>query len=92
MSDTLRRTVTICNVRGLHARASAKFVETGLDYQAEILVSKDGETVSADSIMELLMLAASKGSAIDIICSGPQAEPALDALVALVEAGFHEED
>jgi phosphocarrier protein HPr len=87
-----RRRVTICNARGLHARAAAKFVETAQRYDATIHVSRDDETVSADSIMELLMLAAGKGSQIGIQASGADADEATQALVELVEAGFHEED
>jgi phosphocarrier protein len=82
----------ICNARGLHARAAAKFVEMAQGFDAEIHVSRDGETVSADSIMELLMLAAAKGSEIGIETSGPDAERAADSLVDLVAAGFHETD
>ena len=87
-----KRRVTICNARGLHARAAAKFVELAQAYEAEIRVSRDGETVNADSIMELLMLAAGKGSEIGIEAEGAQAAEAADALEALVAAGFHEED
>lgn len=89
--NAVARRVTICNTRGLHARAAAKFVEMAQGFDAEIHVSRDGETVNADSIMELLMLAASKGSEIGITTSGEQAEAAADALTALVEAGFHED-
>tara|TARA_R110000868_G_scaffold6550_7_gene37064 strand:- start:21081 stop:21353 length:273 start_codon:yes stop_codon:yes gene_type:complete len=89
--SAVARRVTICNTRGLHARAAAKFVEMAQRFDAEIHVSRDGETVNADSIMELLMLAASKGSEIGITTSGEQAEAAADALTELVEAGFHED-
>lgn len=88
----LERRVTICNARGLHARAAAKFVETAQGFDADIQVDRDGEIVNADSIMELLMLAASKGSEIGILAEGAQAEPALETLVALVEARFHEDE
>jgi phosphocarrier protein HPr len=91
VSQVARR-VMICNARGLHARAAAKFVEMAQGFDAEIHVSRDGETVSADSIMELLMLAAAKGSEIGIETSGPDAERAADSLVELVAAGFHETD
>ena len=90
--STAQRRVTICNNRGLHARAAAKFVELAQGYDAVIHVSRDGETVNADSIMELLMLAAGKGSEIGIEASGQQAAEVADALAQLVEAGFHEED
>ncbi|MEP3073649.1 HPr family phosphocarrier protein [Maricaulis sp.] len=91
MTQIARRAV-IRNARGLHARAAAKFVELAQGFDAEIHVSRDGERVNADSIMELLMLAAGKGSEIGIETSGPDAERAADSLTELVEAGFHEED
>lgn len=87
-----RRTVTICNRRGLHARAAAKFVKTTETFEAEVSVSKDGTTVGGLSIMGLMMLAAGTGSAIEIAAEGPDAQAALDALQALIEAGFHEKD
>ncbi|MCR9219500.1 MAG: HPr family phosphocarrier protein [Alphaproteobacteria bacterium] len=86
------RTVTICNRRGLHARAAAKFVKTTETFEAEVSVSKDGTTVGGLSIMGLMMLAAGTGSAIEIAAEGPDADAALDALQALIEAGFHEKD
>jgi phosphocarrier protein HPr len=85
------RTVTICNVRGLHARASAKFVKAAAGFDAEVRVSKDGTEVDARSIMGLMMLAAGIGSTIEIEAEGAEAQKALDALVALVEARFDEE-
>lgn len=90
--SVVERRVTICNNRGLHARAAAKFVELAQGFDAVIHVSRDGETVNADSIMELLMLAAGKGSEIGIEATGAQADEVADALAALVEAGFHEDD
>ncbi|WP_300529663.1 HPr family phosphocarrier protein [Maricaulis sp.] len=90
--NSAERRVTVCNARGLHARAAAKFVEMAQGFDATIHVSRDGETVNADSIMELLMLAASKGSEIEIRSDGSQAEEAIDALAGLVEAGFYETD
>jgi phosphocarrier protein len=86
------RTVEIVNKRGLHARASAKFVKTAAGYDAEVRVTKDGQTVDARSIMGLMMLAASPGCSIDIEAEGPQAEEAVAALVALVAARFDEEE
>ena len=88
----IERRVTICNARGLHARAAAKFVETSQGYDAVVHVTREGETVNADSIMELLMLAASKGAEISIASEGAQAEDASAALVELVEAGFYESE
>jgi phosphocarrier protein len=79
------------NERGLHARASAKFVKLASGFDAEVTVSRDGQGVDARSIMGLMMLAAGIGSSIDISAEGPQAAEALDALVALVAARFDEE-
>ena len=85
------RTVEIVNQRGLHARASAKFVKTAAAFDAEVTVSKDGTTVDARSIMGLMMLAAGPGAEIEIAAEGPEAEAALEALTQLVEAKFDEE-
>lgn len=84
------RVVEICNERGLHARASAKFVKMASAFDAEVTVSKDGHTVDARSIMGLMMLAASCGSTVEICADGPDAAEALKALVALAEAKFGE--
>ncbi len=80
----------IANEKGLHARASAKFVEVVEAHDATAEVRKDGMTVSGDSIMGLLMLAASRGTSIDVQTSGPQAEALADALEALVANLFGE--
>ena len=88
---TVRRTVEICNVRGLHARASAKFVKMAAGFDAEVRVEKDGSTVDARSIMGLMMLAAGIGSTIDIEAEGEEAQAAVDALCALVAARFEED-
>ncbi|MDD3838776.1 MAG: HPr family phosphocarrier protein [Phenylobacterium sp.] len=88
---TTTRTVEIINQRGLHARASAKFVKTAAAFDAEVTVTKDGTTVDARSIMGLMMLAAGPGCEIEIAAEGPDAEAALDALVTLVAARFEEE-
>jgi phosphocarrier protein len=82
--------VTIVNKRGLHARASAAFVKLAEQFDADIQVTKDGQTVSGSSIMGLLMLGASPGSTILIVTEGPDAEEALEAITALVEARFNE--
>ncbi len=87
----IRRRLEIVNERGLHARASAKFVETVESYDAEAEVSRDGQTVLGDSIMGLLMLAAAKGSAIEVATRGPEAEALMAALEALVAGRFGEE-
>ncbi|BEV11331.1 HPr family phosphocarrier protein [Asticcacaulis sp. DW145] len=93
MSDTTPITarVEIVNDKGLHARASAKFVKTAAQFDAQIYVLKDESRVDAQSIMGLLMLAASKGTFIDIEAEGEQAQAAVDALVALVSDRFGEE-
>jgi phosphocarrier protein HPr len=88
---SLRRTVGIVNERGLHARASAKFVKLASTFDAEIQVSRDGSTVDARSIMGLMMLAAGIGSTIEISAEGAEAEAALEALCALVAGRFDEE-
>ncbi len=84
--------VVICNRRGLHARAAAKFVATAERFGAAVEVVGFGQVVSAQSIMGLMMLGAGKGSALELRAEGWDAKEALDALVALVEAGFHETD
>ena len=83
--------LTIVNVKGLHARASAKMVEVVEAFDAQAEVSKDGMSASGDSIMGLLMLAASKGSIIKIETTGVDAQPLADALAALVADKFGEE-
>ena len=91
MSAALTRTIEITNQRGLHARASAKFVKLAAGFDAQVTVSKDGSTVDARSIMGLMMLAAGIGATIDISAKGPQAEEALEALCQLVADRFDEE-
>ena len=86
------RTVTISNTRGLHARAAAKFVTLAERYGASVDVLRDGQVVSARSIMGLMMLGAGQGSLIELRAEGWDAKEALDALAALVEAGFNEQD
>ncbi len=85
------RTVEIVNERGLHARASAKFVKMAGDYDAEVTVSREGQTVDARSIMGLMMLAAGLGSIIEIAAEGAEAKAAVTALAELVAARFDEE-
>jgi len=91
-ANVLRRTLTICNKRGLHARAAAKFVTLAERFGASVEVEKDGQSVSARSIMGLMMLGAGLGSSIMLRAEGWDAKEAIDALSALVEAGFHEQD
>ncbi|MCB1388614.1 MAG: HPr family phosphocarrier protein [Rhodobacteraceae bacterium] len=84
------RVLKIVNEKGLHARASAKFVEVVEAHDAEAEVEKDGMSVSGDSIMGLLMLAASRGTEIRVRAQGEQAGPLLDALATLVANKFGE--
>ncbi|MDE2488687.1 MAG: HPr family phosphocarrier protein [Alphaproteobacteria bacterium] len=92
MTGSVSRTVEIVNKRGLHARASAKFVKTASGFDAEVRVSKDGQTVDARSIMGLMMLAAGPGCCIEIEAEGAQAGEAVEALEKLVESRFDEEE
>lgn len=85
------RVVTIQNQRGLHARASAKFVKVAGAYDAEVLVRKNDTEVSGCSIMGLMMLAASPGSQIELRASGPAAEDVMEALVTLIVNKFDED-
>lgn len=84
-------TLTICNEKGLHARASARLVEVVERFDARAEVSKDGLSASGDSIMGLLMLAASKGTSIDVETSGAEADALAEALTTLIEEKFGEE-
>ena len=91
-SDTaLERTLEIRNQRGLHARAAAKFVKLAGEFDADISVTKDGQTVSGSSIMGLMMLAAGIGSDILVIVTGADAPAAMDAIEALIDDKFGEE-
>ena len=87
----VRRTVEIVNERGLHARASAKFVKAAAPFDAEITVTKDGHTVGAQSIMGLMMLAAGPGCCVEIVAEGPDAEVAVETLSQLIADRFDEE-
>jgi phosphocarrier protein HPr len=89
---TLRRVLEIVNKKGLHARASAKFVQTVEKFDAQVTVTRGSETVGGTSIMGLMMLAAATGTEITVEVSGKQAAEAMDAIVALVTSGFGEED
>ncbi|PZT96915.1 MAG: HPr family phosphocarrier protein [Brevundimonas sp.] len=84
-------TLNICNARGLHARASAKFVKLASSFESEIHVTRDGVTVDARSIMGLLMLGAGIGCSIDVSAEGPDAEDAMEALKDLVARKFDED-
>ena len=88
---SVRRTIEIVNERGLHARASAKFVKTAASFDAVVTVTRDGQTVDAQSIMGLMMLGAGPGSEIEIAAEGLEAEDALQALADLVADRFNED-
>ncbi len=88
----LSRELPIVNKRGLHARASAKFVQMVERFEAEIWVTKGSETVGGTSIMGLMMLSAGPGTSIVVSAAGPQAQAALDAITELVAAKFNEEN
>lgn len=88
----IRRTLTIVNKRGLHARASRKLAELALSYDAEIVVRREEDSADATSLMDLMMLGAGLDSEIEIEAAGPQAADAVDAIAQLVEAGFDEKD
>lgn len=90
MTETINRSLRIINEKGLHARASAKFVEVVEGFDARAEVSRDGASASGDSIMGLLMLAASKGTTIEVQTSGPDAAALANALEALVADRFGE--
>lgn len=90
--DLIEKDLTIVNRRGLHARASAKLVKLVETFEADVHVSKDGQTVGGTSIMGLMMLAASPGCCIRVCVSGNDAEVALAAISELVESGFGETD
>lgn len=89
--ETVRVKAAIINTRGLHARASAKFVETAAKFRSEITVVKGENSVSGLSIMGLMMLAAAKGTVVELIAEGPDAKHAIAALTSLIAARFHED-
>lgn len=91
MDNSVTRQLVISNKRGLHARASAKFVQMVEVFDAVVEVEKDSQTVGGNSIMGLMMLAASQGSSITVTANGKDAEKVLDALQKLVEEKFGEE-
>ena len=91
-TSTLVRHVMIPNKRGLHARAAAKLVTLAERFGASVDVCKDGQEVSARSIMGLMMLGAGQGSSVELRADGWDAKEAMDALAGLIEAGFDEHD
>jgi phosphocarrier protein HPr len=91
-AGAVSKELPVINKRGLHARASAKFVQMAEKFDARIQVTRCGETVNGDSIMGLLMLAAGPGTTIQVTCSGPQAKESLAALEQLLATKFGEEE
>ena len=90
-ATTVSGRVIICNQRGLHARAAAKFVKLAGAFDAEVTVRANGTEVPGSSIMGLMMLAAAIGCELEILATGPDAMAAMESLVALVEHGFDED-
>src|ERR1700755_2576774 len=90
-AGALSREILIINKRGLHARASAKFVQLVERFNAEVWVTRGSETVGGTSIMGLMMLAAGPGTSIVVSAAGPEAQAAVDAIAALVADKFNEE-
>jgi phosphocarrier protein len=86
------RAFTICNKKGLHARASAKFVQMVEKFDADVRVSRNGETVGGTSIMGLMMLAAAPGTSITVEATGKEAAEVIQALAALIASRFGEDD
>ena len=86
------RTFVICNKKGLHARASAKFVQTVEKFDAEVRVTRCNDSVGGTSIMGLMMLAAAPGTAITVDATGPEAAAVVEALAALIDSRFGEAD
>jgi len=91
-SPTITRVIEIINQKGLHARASAKFVQTVEKFDAEVRVSRGGETVGGTSIMGLMMLAAAPGTSIKVEARGRQAAEVIAALEKLIASRFDEDD
>jgi phosphocarrier protein len=86
----IRREVAIRNRLGLHARAAARFVHTASRFRSRVTASRDGRVMDGKSILGILLLAASQGTAIEVAADGPDEEEAMVALVSLVEGGFGE--
>ena len=91
IAATVRRACTICNQKGLHARAAARFVKTAAQFDSEIWVRKNGTAVSGRSIMGLMMLAAAAGAVIEITATGRDAAAAVETLARLIECKFDED-
>ncbi len=91
VATAVRRTCTICNQKGLHARAAARFCKTAAQFDSEIWVRKNGTAVSGRSIMGLMMLAAAAGTLIEITATGRDAAAAVETLARLIECKFDED-
>jgi phosphocarrier protein HPr len=91
-AGTVSRVFLICNKKGLHARASARFVQTVEKFDAEVRVTRGNETVGGTSIMGLMMLAAAPGTSITVEATGREAAEVMEALAALIASRFGEED
>ncbi|WP_013500113.1 MULTISPECIES: HPr family phosphocarrier protein [Rhodopseudomonas] len=91
-AEKISREIPVINKRGLHARASAKFVQMAERFNAEVWVTRNGETVGGTSIMGLMMLAAGIGTTVTVSASGPEARQALDAITELMGSKFGEEE
>ena len=91
MSDIFEKDLVIQNIKGLHARAAATFVKTLENVDADVFVSKGGQKAGGDSIMGLMMLAASKGTVIHIKATGKEADKAINLLTDLINSKFGEE-
>jgi phosphocarrier protein len=91
-ADVITRVMKIVNEKGLHARASAKFVQLVEKFDAKVVVSRAGESAGGDSIMGLMMLAAGIGTSISVSATGREAAQAIDALDALVSSRFGEDE
>ncbi|MBV7297960.1 HPr family phosphocarrier protein [Enterovibrio paralichthyis] len=89
---SLSKEVLIRNRLGLHARAAVKLVELAQSFDATVMLSKDEQSVTADSVMGILLLDSSQGEKITVSAEGTQAEEAFDAITALIEAGFDEDN
>ena len=91
-SNAISRDIPIINKRGLHARASAKFVQLVEKFNADVTVSRNGESVGGNSIMGLMMLSAGIGTTVQVSVKGPEAEAAMAAIVGLLGDKFGEEE
>lgn len=91
MSQEVRKQVVIQNKLGLHARAATKLVKLTQQFEAKVAINQDGREVDASSVMCLLLLASGQGKEIEIIARGAEAQAAVDAVAALIEARFDED-